>query len=114
MNDIVPTQIALHTKSALLEISFSDQSHYELSCEYLRVFSPSAEARVARSQGKPIIGKENVSIHQIEPVGQYAVRLVFDDGHDSGIYSWQTLKDLAENYKANWSIYQQRKIASSV
>ncbi len=109
MTDIVPTQIALHTKSALLEISFSDQSHYELGCEYLRVFSPSAEARVARSQGRLIIGKEDVSIRRIEPVGQYAVRLVFDDGHNSGIYSWQTLKDLAENYEANWSDYQRQK-----
>ena len=109
MTGIVPTQIALHTKSALLEISFSDQSHYELGCEYLRVFSPSADARMARSQGNLISGKEDVSICQIEPIGQYAVRLVFDDGHHSGIYSWQILKDLADNYEANWADYQWQK-----
>lgn len=108
MSEIPPTSIKLHQKSHILEIEFTDQSHYELPCEYLRVFSPSAEVRVAKSRGNWIRGKENVAITKIEPIGQYAVRLVFDDGHHSGIYSWKTLRELGENQDSNWQLYCQQ------
>ena len=108
MREVVPTQIKLHQKSRLLEVHFDDQTSYKLPCEYLRVYSPSAEVRAAKNRGKIIVGKEQVSINSIDPVGQYAVRLVFDDGHDSGIYSWKTLKNLGENYKNYWQDYVQQ------
>ncbi len=106
MSDVLATHISLHQKSRILEIHFSDATIYELPCEYLRVFSPSAEVRVAKNRGECITGKELVGINRIEPIGQYAIRLVFDDGHKSGIYSWKTLKDLGENFTTNWQDYQ--------
>ena len=108
MSEMAPTQIKLHRKSRLLEIHFDDASHYELPCEYLRVFSPSAEVRAAKNRGESIVGKQSVTINRVEPVGQYAVRLVFDDGHDSGIYSWNTLIQLGENFTSNWQDYCQQ------
>jgi len=108
MSGIVPTQIKLHQKSRLLEVHFNDQTSYKLPCEYLRVYSPSAEVRAAKNRGETIVDKQQVNISSIEPIGQYAVRLVFDDGHDSGIYSWKTLKHLGENYTAYWEDYVQR------
>jgi DUF971 family protein/molybdopterin converting factor small subunit len=108
MSEMVPTQIKLHQKTRLLEVHFSDQTSYKLPCEYLRVYSPSAEVRAAKNRGETIVGKEQVNISSIEPVGQYAVRLVFDDGHDSGIYSWKTLKNLGENYPNYWQDYVQQ------
>ena len=108
MSDIVPTQIKLHQKSRLLEVHFNDQTSYKLPCEYLRVYSPSAEVRAAKNRGETIVGKQQVNISSIEPMGQYAVRLVFDDGHESGIYSWGTLKNLGENYDKNWQDYIQQ------
>jgi DUF971 family protein/molybdopterin converting factor small subunit len=101
----IPTAISLHTKSRLLSISFEDGQSFELPCEYLRVFSRAAEVRTA---AHPIMGKELVNIERIEPQGQYAVRLVFDDGHDTGIYSWDTLYDLGTNQTANWAAYLER------
>lgn len=106
-----PTEINLHRQSKTLELSFDEGSHYELPCEYLRVFSPSAEVRVAESRGEVIIGKENVNIARIEPVGNYAVRLAFDDGHDTGVYSWETLYELGRSYGENWRRYLDRKQA---
>lgn len=108
MSEVVPTQIKLHQKSRLLEVHFNDQTSYKLPCEYLRVFSPSAEVKAAKNRGETIVGKERVSIDSIDPVGQYAVRLIFDDGHDSGIYSWKTLKNLGENYSNYWQDYVQQ------
>jgi DUF971 family protein/molybdopterin converting factor small subunit len=108
MSEIVPTQIRLHQKSRLLEVHFNDQTSYKLPCEFLRVYSPSAEVRAAKNRGETIVGKEQVSINSIEPVGKYAIRLVFDDGHDSGIYSWKTLKNLGENYSNYWQDYVQQ------
>ena len=105
MSEVVPTQIKLHQKTRMLEVHFNDQTSYKLPCEYLRVFSPSAEVKAAKNRGETIVGKEQVSIDGIEPVGQYAIRLVFDDGHDSGIYSWKTLKSLGENHTKNWQDY---------
>jgi DUF971 family protein/molybdopterin converting factor small subunit len=108
MSEVVPTQIKLHQKTRMLEVHFNDQTSYKLPCEYLRVFSPSAEVKAAKNRGETIVGKEQVSIDGIEPVGQYAIRLVFDDGHDSGIYSWKTLKSLGENYSNYWQDYVQQ------
>jgi DUF971 family protein/molybdopterin converting factor small subunit len=108
MNEIKALQIALHQKSRELEIHFSDGSEYHLPCEYLRVFSPSAEVKAAKNRGEIVRGKEDVNITNIEPMGSYAIRILFDDGHDSGVYSWSTLKTLGEDYDTNWSQYQQQ------
>ena len=106
---IKPTDIKLHQKSRLLEISFEDGKTFELSCEYLRVNSPSAEVR-GHGPGQEVLqlGKENVNIDKIEPVGSYAVTLYFDDGHNTGIYSWETLYELGENQEKNWADYLKR------
>lgn len=108
MSDIHPTHIAVHQQSRQFEIHFSDGSEYALPIEYLRVFSPSAEVRVAKQRGELIRGKEQVNILKVEPMGSYAVRIVFDDGHDSGVYSWSTLKQLGEQFEPNWQQYQQQ------
>jgi DUF971 family protein/molybdopterin converting factor small subunit len=108
---ITPTSINLHQKSRILKVEFSDGASFELPCEYLRVFSP---AREERSRELPVTGKEQVNIEQIEPQGQYAVRLVFDDGHDTGIYSWETLHELGSNLKTNWQEYLERLQQSGI
>ncbi len=97
-----PTEINLHQKSRILSIRFDDGKSFELPCEYLRVFSRAAEVR---TMDRPVCGKEDVNISSIEPQGQYAMRLVFDDGHDTSIYSWDTLYKLGENRDANWQKY---------
>lgn len=104
-----PTDIKLHTKSRIIEIAFDDGSRFDLPCEYLRVYSPSAEVR-GHGPGQEVlqVGKEKVNIEQIEPVGTYAVVLKFDDGHDTGIYSWETLYDLGINKKEYWKMYLKR------
>jgi len=104
--DMPPQQIKLHKKSRLLELRYADGSHYQLSCEFLRVFSPSAEVRGhGRGQGVLQTGKLNVEIRDIIAVGNYAIQLVFDDGHDSGIYSWRYLRELGENHQTLWEGY---------
>ena len=103
--DKMPTEINLHSKSRLLIIKFSDGKQFDLPCEYLRVFS---KAKEVRSMEKPVTGKEEVTITQIEPQGQYAVRMTFDDGHDTGIYSWDTLYELGEKQEDNWQAYLKR------
>ena len=109
MAKAIPTNIQLHQKSKLLEIDFDDGQHFELSCEYLRTHSPSAEVQGhGPGQGVLQIGKEDVNITAINPVGNYAVQLVFDDNHDSGIYSWDHLYDLGINKEANWLRYLDR------
>ena len=108
MSTITPTHIALHQQSRELEIHFNDGSEFHLPCEYLRVFSPSAEVKAAKNRGELIRGKQDVNITAIEPMGSYAVRIVFDDGHDSGVYSWSTLKNLSEQFDSNWMEYQQQ------
>jgi len=102
-----PTEIKLHQQSRVLEIAFDDGKTFRLSCEYLRVYSPSAEVR-GHGPGQPMVipGKRNVGITRIEPVGNYAVRLVFDDGHNTGIYSWSYLRELADTYADRWAAYQ--------
>jgi len=108
-NTVRPTEIKLHQKSRVLEITFDDGSHFKLPCEYLRVYSPSAEVR-GHGPGQEVLqlGKENVNITAIEPVGTYAVALHFDDEHNTGIYSWEYLHDLGMNHDANWKRYLER------
>ncbi len=105
----VPTEIKLHRKSRLLEVAFSDGRSFLLPCEYLRVHSRSAE-EVTRDS--PVVGKEAVNIERIEPQGSYAVRIVFDDGHDTSIYSWETLYDLGVNQERYWKDYLDRLAAA--
>lgn len=109
MANPMPTDIKLHQASKKLEISFDDGKKFELSCEYLRVYSPSAEVR-GHGPGEEIlqVGKKDVNITRIDPVGNYAVILAFDDNHDTGIYSWDYLYDLGENQEKLWSEYLQR------
>lgn len=103
------TQLKYHRQSKSLSVSFADGTAADLSCEYLRVFSPSAEVR-GHGLPEPILiaGKQDVAIQSIEPVGHYAVKLVFDDGHDSGLYSWEVLYDLTLNQQQNWQHYLAR------
>lgn len=106
---IKPTDIKLHRTSRILEVSFEDGKTFSLPCEYLRVYSPSAEVR-GHGPGQEVlqVGKERVNIERIEPTGNYAVTLAFDDGHDSGIYSWETLYDLGTNQEKYWTDYLAR------
>jgi DUF971 family protein len=108
-NTVRPTDIKLHQKSRLLEVTFDDGSHFKLPCEYLRAYSPSAEVR-GHGPGQEVlqVGKENVNITQIEPVGSYAVALHFDDGHSTGIYSWDWLHHLGTSQESLWKEYLER------
>jgi len=110
---IKPTDIKLHQKSRMLEITFEDGKHFELPCEYLRCFSPSAEVR-GHGPGQETlqVGKEKVNIKGIEPVGNYAVVLQFDDGHNTGIYSWQMLYELGQNKEKYWQEYLEKLAAA--
>jgi DUF971 family protein len=104
-----PTDIALHQKSRVLEITFDDGACFKLPCEYLRVYSPSAEVQ-GHGPGQQVLqlGKEYVGITEIEPVGNYAVRLVFDDGHNTGIFSWNYLYELGAKQEQKWCEYLER------
>ncbi len=106
MIEPIPTQLTLHKKSRTLEVEFGNGERFVLPCEYLRVFSPSAEVR-GHGVGNEVLvlGKEHVNILAIEPVGNYAVKLIFSDGHRSGIYSWSTLHSLGMNQQQNWQDY---------
>jgi DUF971 family protein len=108
-NSPIPTEIKLHQQSKFLEVAFNDGSQFNLPFEYLRVFSPSAEVR-GHGPGQEVlqVGKKNIDIKNIEPVGQYAVVLVFSDGHDSGIYSWDYLYDLGAKQDFYWQSYLRR------
>ena len=101
-----PTEIKLHQESRLLEIKFDNQTECSLSCEFLRVYSPSAEVQ-GHSPSKAVlqIGKEKVNITNIEPIGNYAIKITFSDGHDTGLYSWDYLYRLAKNYEQLWIEY---------
>ncbi len=105
----IPTDITLHQQSRILQTVFDDGSQFELPCEYLRVYSPSAEVR-GHGPGQEVlqVGKEKVNIVAVEPVGAYAVMLRFDDGHDTGIFSWETLYELGVNRNEYWTNYLQR------
>lgn len=104
-----PTEIKLHQKSRVLEIAFGDGMRFTLPFEYLRVYSPSAEVR-GHGPGQEVlqVGKKDVDITGIEPVGSYAVQLVFSDGHDSGLYSWDYLYELGVNQDTMWKHYLER------
>jgi DUF971 family protein len=112
-NTPIPTEINLRQKSRLLEITFDDGEHFEFTCEYLRVHSPSAEVR-GHAPGQEVlqVGKADVNIEQIESVGTYAVRLYFDDGHDTGIYSWDWLHYLGKNQAKLWQEYLDKMAAA--
>ncbi len=103
------TEIRLQQKSRQLVLAFDDGFSCWLSCEYLRVYSASAEVR-GHGPGQEVlqIGKEGVNITAIEPVGNYGVKLVFDDGHDTGIYRWDYLHELGVNEASNWADYLNR------
>jgi len=98
----VPTGIKLHKKSRYLEIIYPNGDVFNLPCEYLRVFSPAAEEKVSRARGSLHKGKKDVNISAINPVGSYAIQIVFDDGHETGIYSWASLYDMAINMQREW------------
>lgn len=102
----IPTEITLHRKQRALELVFDDGKRFLLPFEYLRVFSPAAENKVARIQGDWLKNREEVDIERIEPVGNYALQLVFDDGHDTGIYAWDTLYRLGVEKESNLAKYR--------
>ena len=104
-----PTDIRLRKKSRLVTVRFDDDMEYDLPFEYLRVYSPSAEVK-GHGPGQEVLqtGKESVTITAIEPVGHYAVRLVFDDGHNTGLYTWQYLHELGRDRIGNWQSYLDR------
>ena len=104
-----PTNLVLHQKSQVLEILFDDGSQFNLPCEYLRVYSPSAAVK-GHGPGQEVLqyGKQNVGIDRIEPQGAYAVKLCFDDGHDTGLYTCKLLYELGVNYAELWQDYLRR------
>ncbi len=110
-----PTDISLHQASRLLEIKFDNHMQCQLSCEFLRVYSPSAEVK-GHAPGQEVLqlGKEDVNITAIEPVGNYAVKLTFSDGHNTGLYSWDYLYELASNYEALWLEYLGKLSAAGI
>ena len=106
---MTPTEIKLRKASRLLVVSFEDDTTFEYTFEYLRVHSPSAEVK-GHGPGQETLqtGKENVAITAIEPIGHYAVRLVFADGHNTGLYSWTYLRELGDDMASNWQSYLDR------
>jgi len=104
-----PTEIKLHQKSRVLEITYSDGRAFRLPYEYLRVYSPSAEVR-GHGPGQEVlqVGKQAVEIRTLDPVGSYAVQPVFSDGHATGIYSWDYLYELGQNQDKLWSKYLEK------
>jgi DUF971 family protein len=108
--DPQPIEIKLRRAARLLEVTFEDGTRFELPFEYLRVYSPSAEVKGhGPGQETLVLGKESVGIRAIEPVGQYAVKLVFDDGHDTGLYTWKYLYELGRDHREKWAHYLARK-----
>ena len=108
-----PIEITLHQASRVLEIAFADGKMFRLPCEFLRVYSPSAEVR-GHGPGQEVLqtGKKEVGIQKIEPVGNYAVQLYFTDGHDTGIYSWTLLYDYGMKQDEMWRHYLERMTAA--
>lgn len=101
-----PTELKLDRDNNRLQISFDNNETYDLNAEYLRVMSPSAETRGHGQQKKlPLAGKESVQIIDLKSVGNYAVRIVFDDGHQTGLYAWGYLRELGRKYDTNWKNY---------
>jgi len=108
-----PTEIKLHQQSRVLEVAFGDGRTFRFPCEFLRVFSPSAEVR-GHGPGQETlqVGKREVAISDIEPIGHYAIRPTFSDGHDTGIYSWDYLYGLGERQDELWQGYLERLAAA--
>ncbi len=102
----IPSAVKLHRRSALLELHYGSGEQYQLPAELLRVYSPSAEVR-GHGKGQAVLqsGKRHVGLVAVEPVGHYAIKLLFDDGHDSGIYSWDYLYQLCREKEARWQSY---------
>ncbi|MEE4246526.1 MAG: DUF971 domain-containing protein [Kangiellaceae bacterium] len=112
MNQTPPSAINFHKQSQVLDVTYSDTT-YSMPAEYLRVYSPSAEVRGhGNDEIKLVPGKQDVKIIDIKPVGYYAVQLTFDDGHDSGLYTWSMLEQLGKEQEANWHSYLQRLAAA--
>ncbi len=113
MTAVRPVEIKLHQKSRVLELHFQDGFECNLTCEYLRVYSPSAEVK-GHGPGQEVLqtGKEKVNITEMTPQGNYALKLHFDDGHDTGLYSWDYLYELGRYYEDNWKKYLERLAAA--
>ena len=109
----IPTEIKLHQASRVLEVAFNDGRTFRLPYEFLRVYSPSAEVR-GHGPGQEVlqVGKRDVAIKEVEPVGHYAIRPTFSDGHDTGIYSWDYLYDLGVRQDELWQRYLERMAAA--
>ena len=106
---MTPSDIALHQKSRLLELTWPDGVVHQLPCELLRVYSPSAEVRGHGVGNEKLqVGKELVNITALDPVGHYAIKITFDDGHDSGLFDWNYLRDLGEKQTEHWADYLRR------
>jgi DUF971 family protein len=105
----MPSRVVLRESKDALMLTYSDGQEYTLPAEYLRVYSPSAEVR-GHGEGNETLqfGKRLVTINALEKAGNYALQIVFSDGHDSGIYSWEYLQALAENYEDRWATYLQK------
>ncbi len=108
-NTKTPTEIKFQQQSRIVDITFDDGEHFELTYEFLRVFTPSAEAR-GHGVGQEVlqVGKRNVDIVRVEAVGNYAIRPIFSDGHDSGLYSWDLLHNLGRHREQLWQTYLER------
>ena len=105
----LPVEINLHSKRRALEILFDDGVRFELPCEYLRVYSPSAEVQGHHNEGAVLqVGKEEVNITSMQQIGQYALKIFFDDKHKSGLFTWNYLYDLGQNYDSHWADYLRR------
>jgi DUF971 family protein len=102
----IPTEITLHQQTRQLEIAFEDGARYRFPFEFLRVYSPSAEVR-GHGPGQEVlqVGKQDVNLIEVAPVGSYALKLTFDDEHDSGLYTWDYLYELGKNQDARWRDY---------
>src|SRR5580693_3288152 len=113
MNSPTATELRLRTTSRVLQVTFDDGAVFELSFEYLRTHSPSAEVQ-GHGPGQEVLvtGKSTVGIRAVDPVGQYAVKLVFDDGHDTGLYTWKYLYELGREQQSKWAQYLARKAAA--
>jgi len=110
-----PVEIKLRTESRVLDVRFDDGSQFELPFEYLRVFSPSAEVKGhGGGEGTLQTGKRDVRITGVEPIGNYAVRLQFDDGHNTGLYTWSLLHELGRDAQKNWARYLERCAAAGL
>lgn len=105
----LPVEITLHRQRRVLEVAFDDGARFDLPCEYLRVYSPSAEVQGHHNEGAVLqVGKEEVNITEMKQIGQYALKIFFDDRHKSGLFTWNYLYDLGRNFDRHWADYLRR------